>query len=158
MNRQERVETVDAVVIGMGVAGESVAGTLAEAGWRVVGIESGLVGGECPYWGCIPSKMMIRAANALAEARRVDGLAGTANVVPDWEPVATRIREQATDNWDDQVAVDRFEAKGGIFVRGRARIDGPGLVVVDDRAFRAERAIVVATGTAPAIPPIPGGH
>lgn len=156
MNRQERVETVDAVVIGMGVAGESVAGTLAEAGWRVVGIESGLVGGECPYWGCIPSKMMIRAANALAEARRVDGLAGTANVVPDWEPVATRIREQATDNWDDQVAVDRFEAKGGIFVRGRARIDGPGLVVVDDRAFRAERAIVVATGTAPAIPPIPG--
>ena len=96
MNRQERVETVDAVVIGMGVAGESVAGTLAEAGWRVVGIESGLVGGECPYWGCIPSKMMIRAAIALAEARRVDGLAGTANVVPDWEPVATRIREQAS--------------------------------------------------------------
>jgi pyruvate/2-oxoglutarate dehydrogenase complex dihydrolipoamide dehydrogenase (E3) component len=156
MNTQRGVDIVDAVVIGMGVAGESVAGSLAEAGWRVAGIEAGLVGGECPYWGCIPSKMMIRAANALAEARRVDGLAGTATVVPDWSLVAARIREQATDDWSDQVAVDRFEGKGGMFVRGRARIDGPGRVVVDERVLRVERAIVVATGTSPAIPPIPG--
>ena len=76
------------VVVGLGVGGEEVAERLAEAGLSVVGIERDLVGGECPYWGCIPSKMMIRAANALAEARRVDGLAGTAQVQPDWAPVA----------------------------------------------------------------------
>ena len=62
---------VDVVVIGMGVGGESVAGQLAEAGLSVVGIESKLVGGECPYWGCVPTKMMIRTANLVAEARRV---------------------------------------------------------------------------------------
>ena len=68
----------DIVVVGLGVGGEQVAGKLAEAGLSVVGIERRLVGGECPYWGCIPSKMMIRAANLLAETRRVDGLAGHA--------------------------------------------------------------------------------
>ncbi len=149
-------EIVDVIVIGMGVAGEGVAAPLAESGLRVVGVEAGLVGGECPYWGCIPSKMMIRGANLLAEARRVNGMAGTATVEPDWAPIAARIREQATDNWNDQVAVDRFEGKGGIFVRGRARFVGPRTVVVDERTFVAERGVVVATGTKPAIPPIPG--
>ncbi len=149
-------EIVDVVVIGMGIAGEGVAGPLAESGLRVVGVEAGLVGGECPYWGCVPSKMMIRGANLLAEARRVDGIAGNAVVTPDWSPIAARIREQATDNWDDQVAVDRFEAKGGIFVRGRARFTGPHTVEVDERTFVAERGVVVATGTKPAVPPIPG--
>ncbi len=149
-------EQVDVVVIGMGVAGESVAGPLAEHGLRVVGVEAGLVGGECPYWGCIPSKMMIRAANALAEARRIDGLAGTATVQADWAPVAARIRAEATDDWNDQVAVDRFVGKGGIFVRGRARLEGPGRVVVDDREFDVARAVVIATGTSPAVPPISG--
>jgi pyruvate/2-oxoglutarate dehydrogenase complex dihydrolipoamide dehydrogenase (E3) component len=91
-------EQVDVVVIGLGVGGEEVAGRLAEAGLTVVGIERDLVGGECPYWGCIPTKMMIRAANAVAEARRVDQLAGTAQVQPDWAPVARRIREEATDD------------------------------------------------------------
>ncbi|MFD0384861.1 FAD-dependent oxidoreductase [Streptomyces stramineus] len=79
-------EQVDVVVIGMGPGGEHVAGTLAEAGLSVVGVEAELVGGECPYWGCVPSKMMIRAGNALAEARRVPGLAGTAEVAPDYSP------------------------------------------------------------------------
>src|SRR6266581_826689 len=109
---------VDVVVVGMGVGGEEVAGRLAAAGLSVVGIEHRLVGGECPYWGCVPSKMMIRAANALAEARRVPGLAGLATVEPDWSPVAKRIREEATDDWDDKVAVERFVKKGGRFVRG----------------------------------------
>jgi len=156
MSEQEAVESVDVVVIGLGVAGETVAGPLAEAGLRVVGVEAGLVGGECPYWGCVPSKMAIRAANALAEARRVDALAGSASVSPDWAPVAARIREQATDDWNDQVAVDRFVGKGGIFVRGRARLDGPRRVIVDDRVFEAERGVVIAAGTSPAVPPIPG--
>ncbi len=148
--------TVDVVVIGMGVAGESVAGPLAEAGLQVVGVEAGLVGGECPYWGCIPSKMMIRGGNLLAEARRIDGMAGTATVTPDWAPIAARIREQATDDWNDQVAVDRFVGKGGTFVRGRARFVGPRSVEVGGQVFIARRGVVVATGTTPAVPPIPG--
>jgi pyruvate/2-oxoglutarate dehydrogenase complex dihydrolipoamide dehydrogenase (E3) component len=131
-------------------------GLLAEAGLRVVGIEGSPVGGECPYWGCVPSKMMIRAANVLAESRRVAQLAGASITTPDWAPVARRIREQATDNWDDTVAVDRFVGKGGIFVRGYARITGPGSVTVNDVAYRASRGIVVAIDTLAAVPPIPG--
>ncbi len=149
-------QQVDVVVIGLGVGGEEVAGRLAQAGLAVVGVDHTLVGGECPYWGCIPTKMMIRAGNALAEARRIDGLAGSAQVQPDWAPVARRIREQATDNWDDKVAVDRFTAKGGRFVRGRATIVGPGRVKVDNQVYAASRALVVATGTTPVIPPIDG--
>jgi pyruvate/2-oxoglutarate dehydrogenase complex dihydrolipoamide dehydrogenase (E3) component len=147
---------VDVVVIGLGVGGEEVAGRLAEAGLAVVGIEDRLVGGECPYWGCIPSKMMIRAANLLTEARRVDGMAGTAQVSPDWAPVARRIRDEATGNWNDQVAVDRFTGKGGRFVRGRGRLVAAGRVAVGDVEFRATRAVVIATGTQPVIPPIDG--
>ncbi len=149
-------EQVDVVVIGMGVGGGGVAEDLAQAGLDVVGIDRGLVGGECPYWGCVPTKMMIRAANALAEARRVGELAGSATVEPDWAPVAARIRDDATDDWDDKVAVERFEGKGGRFVRGAARLDGPGRVAVDGEVFEAERGIVVATGTKAAAPPITG--
>ena len=118
------VQQVDVVVVGLGVGGEEVAGRLAEAGLAVVGVEHTLVGGECPYWGCIPTKMMIRAGNALAEARRIPGLAGASTVQPDWSPVAKRIRDEATDTWDDKVAADRFTGKGGRFVRGRATIVG----------------------------------
>ena len=64
---------VDVVVIGLGPGGEDAAGRLAEAGLRVAGVEARLVGGECPYWGCVPSKMMIRAADLLAEGRRIPG-------------------------------------------------------------------------------------
>ncbi|MFP3906096.1 MAG: dihydrolipoyl dehydrogenase family protein [Acidimicrobiales bacterium] len=149
-------ETADVVVIGMGPGGEDVGGRLAEAGLDVVGIDHELVGGECPYWGCIPSKMMIRAAHLLAEARRIPGMAGQASVTPDWAPVAERIRAEATTNWDDTIAVERFEGKGGRFIRGRGRITGPGEVTVDDRVITARRGIVVATGTSAAIPPIPG--
>ncbi|MEV4535375.1 NAD(P)/FAD-dependent oxidoreductase [Asanoa sp. NPDC049518] len=149
-------QRVDVVVVGLGVGGEEVAGKLAEAGLTVVGIESNLVGGECPYWGCVPSKMMIRGGNALAEARRVAKLAGSATVHPDWTPIAKRIREEATDDWDDTVAVDRFVGKGGRFVRGYAALTGPRTVAVADQEFEATRGIVVATGAAPVAPPIEG--
>ena len=149
-------EQVDVVVLGLGIGGEEVAGRLAETGLEVVGIERRLIGGECPYWGCVPSKMMIRAANLLAEARRVDGMAGHCEVTPDWAPVADRIRDEATDDWNDQVAVDRFTGKGGRFVRGSGRLVGPGSVEVDGERFEARRAVVLATGTVPGIPPIAG--
>ncbi len=156
MNTQHDTPTVDVVVLGLGPGGEDVAGKLASAGLSVVGIEAGLVGGECPYWGCIPSKMMIRAAHLLAEARRIPGLAGTSTVTPDWAPVAARIRAEATDNWDDTVAVDRFVGKGGTFVRGRGRLVAADTVEVDGHRYRATRAVVVATGSTAGVPPIPG--
>ncbi|TDD57789.1 NAD(P)/FAD-dependent oxidoreductase [Kribbella antibiotica] len=149
-------EQVDVVVIGLGVGGEEASGRLAQAGLNVVGIEPRLVGGECPYYGCIPSKMMIRAANLIAETRRVDGMAGTATVQPDWAPVAKRIRDEATDNWNDQVAVDRLVNKGVTFVREHATITGPRSVKAGDREFEASKGIIVATGTVPLVPPIDG--
>lgn len=147
----------DVIVLGMGPGGEDVAGRLAEAGLSVLGVDEKLVGGECPYWGCIPSKMMIRGANALAEARRVGQLCGdVGDVVPDWGPIAARIRAEATDDWDDQVAVDRFTGKGGTFVRGHGRLVGPREVDVDGVRYTAQRGVVIATGSAPAVPPIAG--
>ena len=149
-------DQVDVVVIGMGPGGEEVAGRLVEAGMAVVGVEKELLGGECPYWGCVPSKMMIRAADLLTEAQRIHGVAGCATVDPEWGPVARRIRVEATDYWNDKVAVDRFEGKGGRFVRGAGRLDARGTVSVNGHTFVASRAVVVATGAAPVIPPIPG--
>jgi pyruvate/2-oxoglutarate dehydrogenase complex dihydrolipoamide dehydrogenase (E3) component len=149
-------ERVDVVVIGLGVGGEDVANSLADSGLNVVGIESSLVGGECPYFGCIPTKMMIRADDMLAEGRRIPGFAGASTVKPDWKPVARRIRDVATDNWDDRVAVERFERKGGHFVRGSGKLAGPGKVSVNGTTYEAARAIVISTGTSPAVPPIPG--
>ncbi|HEY7429241.1 MAG TPA: FAD-dependent oxidoreductase, partial [Streptosporangiaceae bacterium] len=162
----DRDRGVDVVVIGLGPGGELVAGTLAEAGLVVAGVESRLVGGECPYWGCVPSKMMIRAADLVADAHRAGRLAGPERVTPDWSLVARRIREEATDGWDDKVAAERFTGKGGILVRGHGRITAPGVVTVtplsggsqagDPIVIRARRGIVVATGTRPAVPPVPG--
>ena len=159
----ERDRDVDVVVIGMGPGGEWAANTLAETGLVVAGVEARLVGGECPYWGCVPSKMMIRAADLLMEGRRINGMSGTARVDPDWAPVARRIRDEATDDWNDKAAVDRFTGKGGILVRGHGRISGPGEVTVtpsgpdgQKQVLRARRGIVINTGTAPAVPPIPG--
>jgi pyruvate/2-oxoglutarate dehydrogenase complex dihydrolipoamide dehydrogenase (E3) component len=147
---------VDVVVIGMGPGGEEVAGRLAEAGLTVVGVERELVGGECPYWGCVPSKMMIRGSTLIAETRRADPYAGRSSIEPDLAFVARRIRDEATDTWDDTVAADRFEGKGGRLVRGSARLAGPGRVVVGDDTYVAARGVVVASGSAPVVPPIEG--
>jgi pyruvate/2-oxoglutarate dehydrogenase complex dihydrolipoamide dehydrogenase (E3) component len=154
------VSNPDAVVIGMGPGGEEVAGRLADAGWDVVGVDERLLGGECPYWGCIPSKIMVRAGNLVRETHRVPGSAGISRVQTDWRPVVRHVRA-ATDDWDDKVAVDRFTARGGQFLRGTARLTGANEVTVagsDDTetVLRPRRALVVAAGTRPAVPPLSG--
>ena len=147
---------VDVVVIGLGPGGEAVATQLAQAGLEVVGVDRRLVGGECPYFACVPTKMMVRGADALAEARRVPDLAGRSTVTSDWSPVHARIRDEATTDWDDQGAVDRIEEAGVRFVRGTARLCGPGAVEVDGERIEVRRGIVLNTGTEPAVPPIEG--
>ena len=99
---------------------------------------------------------MIRGSTLLAETRRADPYAGRSSIEPDLALVAQRIRDEATDDWDDTVAADRFTGKGGRLVRGSARLDGPGRVVVGDDTFVAARGVVVATGSAPVVPPIDG--
>ncbi|WP_310963289.1 dihydrolipoyl dehydrogenase family protein [Nocardioides terrisoli] len=150
------VTDCDVVVLGLGPGGEHAATKLAQAGLQVVAVDQRLVGGECPYFGCVPSKMMIRAADALGEARRVRDLAGAAEVRPDFAPVARRIRDEATDDWDDTVAVERLEGAGVRFVRGTGRLVGPGRVRVGDTDYAARRGVVLNTGTEPAVPPIDG--
>ncbi|NLF13252.1 MAG: NAD(P)/FAD-dependent oxidoreductase [Anaerolineaceae bacterium] len=146
----------DVIVLGVGTCGEDLSLRLLGAGLDVIGIEAALVGGECPYWACLPSKMMIRAANALQEARRVEGMAGHVEITPDWAPVAERVRNEATGGWDDSIAVKRFEDRGGRLVHGHGKLTGTRTVAVGNRSFRARRGIVIATGSKPAIPPIPG--
>lgn len=148
-------EVFDVAVIGMGVGGEEVAGRAADAGLEVLAVERKLVGGECPYWGCIPSKMMLRAALSLAEADRVGTLAGAAKTTPSWRPVSERVRE-ATAGWDDTAAVERHEDKGTSFVRGAARVTSHNSLEVDGRRYETRRAIVIAAGGEPSIPPIDG--
>jgi pyruvate/2-oxoglutarate dehydrogenase complex dihydrolipoamide dehydrogenase (E3) component len=150
----------DLIVLGMSPGSEGLAEEMAAHGWSVLAADPRLVGGECPYFGCIPSKMVIRGAELLADGRRVEGFAGSSVITPDYTPVANRIRDEATDDWNDQVAVDRFTGKGGTFVRGAGRLSGRGedgrlQVEINGTVYRAPR-VALSTGTAPNVPPIPG--
>jgi len=147
---------VDVVVIGLGPGGEATANKLARAGLTVVGVERGLVGGECPYYGCNPSKIMIRAADALAETRRTAQLAGPTTVEPDWDLVAERIRTEATHDWDDTQSTNRLLEAGVTVVRGHGRVVGARSVEVEGTTYRARKAVVLNTGTCPGAPPIDG--
>jgi len=152
----------DLVVIGTGPGGEYLAGRAAAAGLTVVVAEKRLVGGECPYFGCIPSKIMLRAAHALAEARRAGQLAGTVSIEPSWEPVAKRVAEEATDHWDDTVAVKRLEDAGATVIRGTGRLEGTRRAVITpadgtaEVTVEARIGVVLNPGTRPAAPPIAG--
>ncbi len=149
------VEEVDVVVLGLGPGGEDAAGRLAEAGLDVIGIDGELVGGECPYWGCVPSKAMIRSADLVAEVHRASGLAGPTTIERRWQLVAGRVRE-LTDSWRDGAAVERLEAKGARVVHGWGRLAGDRSVRVGDRTFSARRALVLNPGVRPSPPPVPG--
>lgn len=150
------MQPCDVVVLGLGPGGEYAATELAKAGLDVVAVDERLVGGECPYFGCVPTKMMIAAATTLREGGRVDRLAGSAQVEPSWAPVARRIRDEATDDWDDAVAVKRLEDAGATFARGHGVISAPGQVTVGETTYAARKGIVLNTGTAPSAPPIDG--
>jgi pyruvate/2-oxoglutarate dehydrogenase complex dihydrolipoamide dehydrogenase (E3) component len=150
----------DLIVLGLGPGGEEVAEQVAEAGRSVLGIDERLVGGECPYFGCIPSKMILRGADVLGESRRVNQLAGHAEDQPDFGVVAQRIRDEATDDWNDKVAVERLEGHGAAFIRATGRLagrDGSGRIrVAVGNDTHTGASVVVATGTSPAIPPVEG--
>ncbi len=159
MSATESTRDCDVVVLGVGPGGEYAARKLAEAGLDVVAVDKALVGGECPFWGCTPSKLMVRPADLIAEVRRADGLAGEATVWPDWSLVAARIRE-ANHDWTDDQHVEPLEHAGVRIVRGHGRLDGPGVVrVADDgvtTVLRAARGVLLNTGTDPLRLPIDG--
>jgi pyruvate/2-oxoglutarate dehydrogenase complex dihydrolipoamide dehydrogenase (E3) component len=124
-------------------------------------VERHLVGGECPFYGCIPSKMMLRAAETLAEAKRAQLMAGHIDVLPQWAPVARRISEEATSDWSDGAAVERLEQAGATVIHGSGRLAGPHDVRVDlpdgrEVRYTARTGIVLNPGTRPAIPLIEG--
>ncbi len=150
-------ERADVIVVGMGPGGEDVAGRLAEAGLDVVGVEAELVGGECPYWGCVPSKMMIRAADLLAEAGRVDGLAGSADGAAGlgarWR-AGSGTRPPTPGTTPPRPSGSRTRAAG--CVRGWGRLEGPGGSSWGTRCVEADRAVVVNIGTRASIPPVAG--
>lgn len=155
------LRTVDLVVIGTGPGGESLTAQAARAGLDVVAVEKHLVGGECPYYGCIPSKIMLRAAETLAEARRAEAIAGDVDVRPDWRRVAERISTEATDGWSDTAAVIRLQQAGATVLHGHGRLAGPHQVEVehpDGRTTRysARTGIILNPGTRPALSTIDG--
>ncbi len=147
--------TFDVIVIGAGPAGEVVAARVAELGRRVAVIESDLVGGECAYFACMPSKALLRPADALAEVGRIPGAAQAVTRGLDVEAVLVR-RDEVVHNWDDSAQLPWLKDKGIELVRGHGRIDGERRVRVGDRLYTARDAVVIAVGSSAVIPPIPG--
>jgi pyruvate/2-oxoglutarate dehydrogenase complex dihydrolipoamide dehydrogenase (E3) component len=151
---KEKTEA-DIIILGVGTCGEDLSLRLLAEGVEVIGIESNLIGGECPYWACIPSKVMTQAANAIRTTRRSLAMTGISEVNPDWTPVARRLR-WITGGWSDAIAVERYRQRGGTMIKGRGRLTGPRSVSVNDREYTARHGIVIAVGSKPFVPPIGG--
>ncbi|CAN5878809.1 NAD(P)/FAD-dependent oxidoreductase [soil metagenome] len=145
----------DAIVIGAGPAGEVCAGRLAAGGLAVAIVEPGLIGGECSFYACMPSKALLRPAEALAEARRVPGAAEALSGELDVAAVLAR-RDEVIHDLDDSGQLPWLEQRGIELVRGHARLDGERRVRVGDELLLARTAVGVATGSGALIPPIDG--
>lgn len=143
----------DAIVLGAGPAGEVAAGRLAERGLEVALVESELVGGECSFWACMPSKALLRPAVALDEIRRVPGAGEHASL--DVEAVLRR-RDEVIHDLSDDVQLPWIEKRGIQLFRGYGRLDGERRVRVGSEELTARRAVLLATGSRAAMPPIPG--
>jgi dihydrolipoamide dehydrogenase len=142
----------DVLVIGAGPAGEVAAGRLGEAGLAVALVEEHLVGGECSYYACMPSKALLRPGELAAEGRRVPGLRVEG---PDAAAVLAR-RDEVVHHLDDAAQLPWLEARGVTLVRGRGAFDGEKRVRVGEETLVARTAVVVATGSRPVVPTIPG--
>ncbi|HEY1854408.1 MAG TPA: NAD(P)/FAD-dependent oxidoreductase [Solirubrobacterales bacterium] len=145
----------EAIVLGAGPAGEVCAGRLADAGWRVALVERELIGGECSYYACMPSKALLRPADVLAEARRIPGVPVEESSRLDPAAILAR-RDEATHGLDDSAQLPWLEARGIELIRGEGRINGERRLQVGDDSLTAEKAVVVATGSGALMPPIDG--
>ena len=144
------------ICLGAGPCGEALAGEVKGSGLTLAVVERELVGGECPYWGCIPSKTLLRSAETLAEAGAARTLAASrVEWTVDFAKVSKRVHQMARD-LDDSNPAKAIAGSGVELIRGEARLGGPRTVIVGGRTLTARRAIVVATGTDPFVPPIPG--
>ncbi|MHB1288720.1 dihydrolipoyl dehydrogenase family protein [Georgenia sp.] len=159
MTQTPEQDTFDVVVIGGGSTGENVADYAHGGGMSVAMVENALVGGECSYYACMPSKALLRPGAARAAALRVDGAAQAVAGAVD-AAAALRRRTAFTHDWDDSSQVAWAEGAGLTVVRGTARLDGVRRVRVTtgdgDRVLTARHAVVVATGSEPAAPPVAG--
>ena len=146
----------DVVCLGGGVAGEAIAAGLQDSGLTLAVVERELVGGECPYWGCMPSKTLLRSAETLSEADRARGLAASrVDWTVDFPKVSKRVRWMARD-LDDSRPAAAMEATGARLFRGEGRLTNLRTVEVGGEQLIARRSVVIANGSTAAIPHIPG--
>src|SRR3954466_2001317 len=145
------MRSFDVVVIGAGPAGEVAAGRLADAGLSVAIVEDRLVGGECSFWACMPSKGLLRPYEALAEALRVPGAAQAITGSLDVQAVLDR-RDEIIHDLDDSVQLPWLEDRGIALLRGAGTLSGEGRVKVGGEELEATRAVILATGSLPLMP------
>lgn len=154
MTSENQTHDYDLVVIGGGPVGENVADYATKRGVRVAIVESELVGGECSYWACMPSKALLRSGHAIRAARRLAGAREAITGEIDAAAVLAR-RTSFTSDWKDDGQAAWLDSAGIDLIRGHGRLTGPGQVQVGERAYSA-KAVALATGSVPVLPDIPG--